>query len=122
MRRGHDHIQLIRTAGEAAILAHALKCGDLIPQTRSALEIQRFGGLFHLGGKFAREIVALAFEQAHGFLDVAHVVLGGNKIHARRRAAADLMLQTRPLTVRKKDVRTRPQAEQLLQGHQRFAH
>src|SRR3546814_9895531 len=62
------------------------------------------------------------FRSARGVAQFLRVIVFADQIHARRRTALDLMLQTGSIAMCKKAVTTRTQQEQLLQRAQRLAY
>jgi len=82
-----------------SLLEAALERDHLIPQASGLLELEPSGGLSHATSKRLDEGLAAALEEEHHRLDVLVVPLGRDGVHARRRAPADLVQETRAAPV-----------------------
>ena len=70
--------------------------GDAIANHRRALEIKLGAGPLHLCNQFIEQGIALAFEKQDRVAYAGLVILDRDQVHARRTAAADLILQAGP--------------------------
>ena len=98
------------------------QCPYPVPQGGGALELHRFRGGLHLGGKLFLHRRGLAREEPRGVADEAGILLFRDVTHARRAAALDLVEQARPRAAFERGVRAVPQQEDLLQLVQRPVH
>ncbi len=58
-----------------------------------ALEVERLGGIRHLGGQLIDDILAMARQKALDTLDVLGIVCRGNRADTRTRAAPDMVVK-----------------------------
>ena len=70
--------------------------GNAIAHQRCSLKIQRGAGLFHACDQFIQQRVAFTFKKHHRMANAGLVILDRDQVHARRTAAADLILQAGP--------------------------
>ena len=101
---------------------NALQRRELIANLRRALELQLRGGLLHARLQLRVHFAAAAFEHFDGGRHVLRVRLVRDEADARRRAAADLVLQARPAAIGEERVAAIADVEQLLQLLQRLLH
>ena len=87
---GHQHALLL----QAALHGH-----QLIAQPRRVLEAQRAGGLAHALAQALGELPLAALQELDRVLHAQPVLLGRDLIHARRRAAVDLVQDARALAM-----------------------
>ena len=96
--------------------------GDQVAQARGFLEIQARAGRFHRLDQFVAELVAAPVQEQAGAAHAFGIVARRHQPHARRAAAADLVLQARPRAVAEHAVLAAAQLEQLVHQVERFAH
>src|SRR3546814_2173504 len=89
-----DQVEVVRATGDHAALAHALECGDLVADTRCQFKVEPVGRRLHRYAEFVSQLIGLAFQQARGVAQFLRVIVFADQIHARRRTALDMMLQT----------------------------
>jgi len=97
------------------LVQHARQRADLVADLRRLFEVQGIGVRHHLRLQTVHDLLLLAAEESLGVAHVARVVLGRDVAHAGRRAALDLVEQTRPRTVGEDGVLAGAQLEDLLQ-------
>ena len=124
-RAGHrDHVGVFGAVGvlHGLLVQHARERPHLIAQGRGLFEAQFDRGLLHARLDLAHHVLRLAVEKAHGALHIGRVFFLAQGLHARRRAAPDLMQQARPRAVGEHRVFAGPQAKDLLQYLDGLAH
>ena len=117
-----NHVHVGAGALHVMLRLQLAQCRHLVAQGRRPLELQRLAGTFHRLGQFVDHRVAAPLQEHLGVAHIAAVILGADQLHARRSAAADLVLQARPRAVAKIAVLTLAHLEQLLHQAEAFAH
>jgi len=118
-----DHV-LVHVVGRDDLLTlpDLVEGLDLIAQHRGALELELGGGLLHLLGEPARQLLVPALEEVHDVLHRLRVALPGFPARAGRVAAMDRVLDAGPLERAVDRDRARPEGEELAREPERFAH
>ncbi len=116
----HDrkHVGIgIRSGGvDRLLVQHARQRAELVAHRGCLLEAAEFTReILHAGFHLAHHVGTVAFEEAHGAIDVVRVARGIDQSDARRAAAMDLVQQAGPRAVRVHGVFAGAQAKDLLQ-------
>ncbi len=117
-----DHIHVRAGALHVVLRLQLAQRGDLVAQFGGTLELQRLAGLLHRLGQLVDHRIAAPFEKHLGMAHVVAIVLHADQPHARRAAAADLVLQARPRAIAEIAVLALAHLEQLLHQAETFAH
>src|SRR5690554_6190059 len=113
---GHagDNIQVSLLAGDVLPLLNLAQRGDAVANLPRALELEPLRGFFHLSHELVDDDAALPFQEHLGVPYVLRVRFLVDVAHARRRAALNLILQTRPRAIAKIAVIALPYRENFL--------
>ena len=102
------------------LVQHPRQRAELVAYLGRLLELQRLGVFHHLRLQPVHDLLLLALQEALGVRHISRVVVGGDQLHARTRAALDLVQQARPAAVVEHRVLAGAQPEHLLQQLDRF--
>ncbi len=109
-----EHVQVGGAAVHVLAALHAAQRAEQVAQARCAFELQLFAGGLHRLHQFLAELVAAPVQKHRRAAHRLGVLVGRHQRHARRAAAADLVLQARPRAVAEHAVLAAAQLEQLV--------
>src|SRR3984885_13663727 len=117
--RDHIGIGLALRIGDL-LRADFLQLAQLVAQPRGVLELQFPRRRLHALLQCADHVGVTSFQHPDRAFEIARVVFAADQAHARRRAAADLVLQARPAAIGEERVAAVSYLEYLLQVLQYF--
>src|SRR5690625_12673 len=117
-----DHVDFTAAARHKLAAAHLLDNANAIAIGGGPLVVEPVGGLLHAAGQIIDDLFVAAFKELNSCLHIGRVVLLADIAHARRAAAADLVLQAGPRAVGKNRVAALSEPEQAVDLVERLAH
>src|SRR5690625_175762 len=117
-----DHVDFAAATRHKLTAANLLDNANAVAIGSRPLVVEPVGGLLHAAGQVIDDLLVAAFKELNGRLHIGSVVFLADIAHARRAAAADLVLQTRPRAVGKNRVAALPETEQAVDLIERLAH
>src|SRR5690625_1195926 len=117
-----DHVDFAAAARHELAAAHLLDNANAVAIGGRAFVVEPVGGLLHAAGQVIDDLLVAALKELNGRLHIGGIVFLADIAHARRAAAADLVLQTGPRTVGKNRVAALPETEQAVDLIERLAH
>jgi len=99
-----NNVEVAVIAAHVLLVQDALQARDLIAIARRLLVLQMCRGLLHARHQLVDDLGVLAFQKQGRVAHILQIRFLAHQADARRRAALDLILQTRPRTVAVKHI------------------